>query len=235
VVIALLLGLQSAGLDGLATKLSFVIIALGFAIREPISDFFSYFIILVQRPVKIGDLIQIEPNVFGVVRHITPRATIVRHRNSLTLIVPNSHIITHVVRNWHYTRTFGAIRDIEIVLPFSVDPDRARLIMLDIVDKSNNILKNPTPIVWLAEFSEYGFKFTVRGFLAADKVIEIFDIESEIRLALVRGLRKEGIALATPIRLLSFDKNNGSGFTKEEYKAKEPVQDFSVDGAEKKN
>lgn len=216
VVVALLIGLQSAGLDSMATKLAVVIVALGFAIKEPVADFISYFIILVQRPVKVGDLIQIEPDIMGIVRHITPRSTIVRHKNSLTLIVPNSRIITATVRNWHYSRTFGAFRDIELTLPYSIDPDQARRLMFEVLDNNINILKNPTPIVWLIDFAENGYRFMVRGFLSPDKISEIFEIESQVRLELVRRLTKEGIRIAVPTRVITMKQDSMSPDSKSE-------------------
>jgi small-conductance mechanosensitive channel len=202
VIVALLIGLHSAGLEGMAMKLVVLIGLLSFALKEPLSDFFAYFIILVQRPVKIGDLIQIDPDIIGIVRHITPRSTIVRHRNSVTLVIPNSMIITRMVRNWSYMRTFSAINDIEITLPFNTDIDRAKQIMFEVLDSNHNILKNPAPIVWLTDFADHGYRFLIRGFLSMEKVTERFEIESQIRFELVRRLRQAGMKIAIPVRLI---------------------------------
>jgi small-conductance mechanosensitive channel len=202
VVIAFLVGLHSAGLEGMAMKLVVLAGILSFAVKEPLADFFAYFVILVQRPVKIGDLIQVDPDIIGIVRHITPRSIILRNRNSVTLIIPNSMLITRMVRNWSYVRTFSAVNDIEITLPFNVDVDKAKQIMLDVVENHPAILKNPTPIVWLTEFAEHGYKFIIRGFISADKVTERFEIESQVRFELVRRLRQEGIHIAVPIRFI---------------------------------
>lgn len=207
-LLALLIGLQSAGLEAMATKMVVILGLVSFAVKEPIADFFSYFIILVQRPIKIGDLIQIEPDIFGVVRHITPRSTIVRHKNSLPLVVPNSRIITSTVRNWHHTRTFSAFPDIQVTVPYSVDPARARTIMYEVLNASPNVLKNPKPIVWLTDFVDNGYHFVVRGFLSSDKVIDLFEIASQVRIDLVARLREEGMRIGTPTRRIHFDKND---------------------------
>lgn len=208
VVVALLLGLNSAGLEGMAMKLVVLVGILSFAVKEPLADFFAYFIILVQRPVKIGDMIQIEHDVSGIVRHITPRSTIVRSRNSVTLVIPNSVIITRTVRNWSYMRTFSAINDIELTLPFEVDVDKVRQILFDVMETHHAILKNPVPIVWLVDFVDHGYRFLVRGFLSVDKVIERFEIESQLRLEMVRRLRQEGIQLAVPVRVVKQVKDD---------------------------
>lgn len=200
IIMAFLIGLQSAGLDAMATKLAVIIGIIGFAIKEPIGDFFSYFIILVQRPISIGDLVMLEPEVMGVVRQITPRSTILRRRNSVTIIVPNSDIITKSVTNWNYTRTFFAFEDIFITVPYAVDAHKIRHLILKVLDENPNILKNPAPIVWLHNFIDNGFQFLVRGYLTADKTLQQWDISSEVRLEIVKRLREEGITIASPTR-----------------------------------
>lgn len=203
VVLAFLIGLQSVGLDSMATKLIVVLAGVSYIIKEPIGDFFSYFIILVQRPVKIGDYIQIEdPAIAGVVRHITPRSTIVRCKNSYTYLVPNSVIVTKVILNWHYSRSFVATDDIVVTVPFSVQPERVQILLLAVLAEHAGILKNPSPIVWLDDFADSGYRFIVRGFISTDRVMDKWDIESQLRLAIVKKLSAEGIKIASPIRIM---------------------------------
>ena len=211
IIVALLIGLQSAGLDALTNKIAVLIALLSFAIKDPISDFFSYFIILVQRPIKIGDLISMDQGaVIGIVRQITPRSTIIRHKNSTTFVVPNSQIITKSVKNWHYTRTFTAIDDILISVGFSTDPVRVRELIFEVLEENTNILKNPKPIVRLSDFLQDGFQFRIRGFISSDKAYFFLDIASDIRYGLVERLRAEGIDLATPVRVIEVgEKSRG--------------------------
>ncbi len=199
-VFAFLIGLQSAGLDALTTKLIVVLGAIGFALKEPLGDFFSYFIILVQRPIKIGDYILIDQDTRGIVRQITPRSTIIRRQNSVTLVVPNSMIVNRSVTNWNYTRTFFAFDDMLVTVPYAADPENVRRIILNVLDMNTNVLKNPQPIVWLNNFVDNGYQFLVRGYLTADKVLEQWAIASEIRIEIVKRLRLEGLEVASPTR-----------------------------------
>lgn len=203
---ALFIGLQFAGLDSIALKLGIIIGGLAVVMREPIADFISYFIILVQRPIKIGDLIMIAEGanneLMGVVRHITPRSTIVRRRNSVSLIVPNSHIVNKIIYNWSYTRTFCAFDDILLTIPYSADPKRAQQLIIKTLEENVSILKNPAPIVFLRDFTDNGFQFQVRGYLTADKVLDQWEIASNVRLELVRRLREAGMDIASPTRVL---------------------------------
>jgi len=207
VIIALLTGLNSAGLGAIVSKLWFIIGAIAYVIREPLGDFFSYFIILVQRPIKIGDYIELDdPPVQGVVRHITPRLTVIRHKNSVTFLVPNSTIITKTLRNWHYSRSFSAVDDITLVIAYSTDPEKARLVMLQVLEEHPAILRNPAPIVWMTGMTENGYTFMVRGFVSSDRIMDKWDVESQLRLALVKKLQSEHIPLACPIRIISMNQ-----------------------------
>ncbi|HVW99184.1 MAG TPA: mechanosensitive ion channel domain-containing protein, partial [Candidatus Babeliaceae bacterium] len=202
IFVSVLMGLQSAGLDAMTTKIVLALGALSFALKDPIGDFFAYFIILVQRPVKIGDFIMIDENVTGIVRHITPRSVVLRRRNSVTVIVPNSQIITRPTVNWNYTRSFFAFNDIFITVPYAADPQIVKQLLLKVLDSNINILKNPPPLVWLNDFTDNGFQFLVRGFLTADKVLDQWEISSQIRLEMVILLRAHSLDIASPTRNL---------------------------------
>ncbi|MBN2266934.1 MAG: mechanosensitive ion channel [Candidatus Babeliaceae bacterium] len=204
IILAFLIGLQSVGLDAIAMKIAFVLGAIAYVLKEPIADFFSYFIILVQRPVKIGDYISIEePAVEGEVRHITPRSTILRRKNSITYIVPNSIIITKAVINWNYAKSFSACDDINVMVPYSVAPEKVKQLLLQVADESTSILKNPTPIVRLVDFSDNGYSFILRCFISSDRVMEKWEIESQIRFAIAKKLREAKVCIASPVRVVS--------------------------------
>ncbi len=202
ILIAILIGFKTVGLQSFAGQMFLIIGALGFAVKEPLLDFFSYFIILVQRPIKIGDFIQLDPETFGFVRHITPRSVILRKKNSVTLIVPNSQVITRSVVNWSYSPSFFGLNDILITVPYTFDPDKVRAIILKVLHDNITILKSPAPVVFLQDFAENGFQFMVRGYLTAEKVQEQWEISSNLRLDIVRALRSAGIQIAVPARIV---------------------------------
>jgi len=236
VVLAILFGLQSAGLEALGWKIILLLTGLAYVMREALGDVVSYFIILVQRPIKVGDYMSMEhtagadPNISGVVRQINPRSTIVRHKNSTSFVVPNSHIITKTVKNWHYTRTFTAFDDIWITLPYRFNPDHIRDVIFHVLEENVNVLRNPRPVVRLERFTENGFQFRVRGYITADKILDMFDISSQVRLAIIRRLRDEDIAIAEPVRIMKQTYTSGDTNIvqdQHEEKTKEPHADES--------
>lgn len=202
IIFAVFLGFQSAKLHVLVNYvIGGLIIGLGWVLKEPISDFVSYFIILVQRPVKIGDYIEIDAEIMGVVRNITARAVILRKKNSTTLIVPNSLLINKTIANWNYTHNFVAIDDIVVTVDYRENPEIVREVLYEVVEAFPNVLKNPKPWVRLDGFGECGYEFKVRGFISSVYTLEKWEIASNIRLHIVNAFAKQGIKMA-PGRLV---------------------------------
>ena len=83
--------MYSGKLGSLVTYLSYAaLVVFGWSFKDLFTDFVAYFFILVQRPVKLGDYIKIDSEVMGVVRRVGPRAVILRRKNSVNIVVPNS-------------------------------------------------------------------------------------------------------------------------------------------------
>jgi small-conductance mechanosensitive channel len=203
VILSIIAGFQSVGLGELVLALiGALILGIGWVIKDPLGDFIAYFIILVQRPVKIGDFIRLEEGTEGVVRKITPRSVVLRRRNSVTIILPNTTIINKPLVNWNYVRGFVAFEDIRITIAYKEDPARAKMLLLQVLDENSFILKTPTPIVRLENFTEQGFDFLVRGFLSSNYTLDSWEIASDIRLAIVKKLRDNGIQIAVPTRVV---------------------------------
>jgi len=202
IIIAIYLGFQWAGLGNLLIAIGIVIGSIGYIVKEPLGDFISYFIILVQRPIQIGDYIMINQETQGVVRKITPRSVILRRKNSYSVILPNSMILNHSVNNWNYGRNFIAFDDIYLTISYEAKPEEVKKVIMNVLDESNEVLKSPPPIIRLHEFGEYGYVFMVRGFISNINILRRWEIASNMRFALVAGLAKEGIELAIPTRLI---------------------------------
>lgn len=199
IIIAIFFAFNSAGLGSLIGNVFIgLALSLGIYMKDPISDFISYFIILVQRPVKIGDYVQIDPETIGVVRQITPRSIILRRKNSTTIIVPNSYIMTKSIENWNYVRNFIALNDIKIAIYYKEDPQRVKTMLLSAIEQHNNILKNPRPIIRLSNFTETGYEFMVRCFVSSAYTLEMWEMTSDVRFLIAKAFRENNIEFAVP-------------------------------------
>lgn len=198
IFIACILGIQAVGLGGQVGYFMFALtVGIGWIIKDPVYEFLCYFIILIQRPVKIGDYVRIDEDVRGVVRRITPRAVILRRRNSATVIVPNSQIMSKPFTNWNYSRGFIAIEDIFITVDYKEDPTKVKSILVQVLSSSPYVLKSPSPIVRLYRFGAYGFVFQIRGFLSASYTLDMWDIASDIRLNIAKTLHENNIKISS--------------------------------------
>ena len=203
IVTAIILGFNAVNLGELVWYLlGALILGIGWVIKDPAADLIAYFIIIVQRPVKVGDYVFLDENTNGVVRRITPRSVEMRRFNSTTIIVPNTMITTRNVANWNHARGFIAFNDIMVTVPYKVDPEQVRELLMRVLNESKVILKNPRPIVRLENFTDLGFLFLVRGFLSSNHTLDMWDIASDVRLAIVKRLREQGIEIAYPVRVV---------------------------------
>lgn len=206
ITIAVLIGFHSVGLGELIViVLGAVALSLGWVLKEPVSDFASYFMILIQRPVKIGDYIELDEEIRGVVRKITPRTVLLRKKNSTMIVVPNSIVTSKAINNWNYTRNFTAFNDINLVISYNEDPVLVKKLLHKAVDSHPNVLKNPPSVVRLDNFGENGYEFMVRGHISPVYTLEQWNIASDVRLAIVRLLREHNITIAVPVRILKED------------------------------
>ncbi len=197
IVIAIFFGLQNVGLgEIIGYFIAALTFSLGWVLREPIGDFVAYFIILVQRPVKMGDFIKINDDIVGVVRKITARSVVIRKKNSVSIIVPNTTILSKSVVNWNYAHNFIAFNDIIIMVDYAEDTQRVKELLLKAVQSHPNVLRSPQPIIRLEYFGDYGYQFMVRGYLSSIYTLEQWDIESDIRIIISQLFRQEGIKIA---------------------------------------
>lgn len=208
IITALILGFRAVGLGDLVWYLlGALILGIGWVIKDPAADLIAYFILIVQRPIKVGDYVFYDSENNGVVRRITPRSVELRRKNSTTVLIPNVMATTRSVANWNHARGFIAFDDIQITIPYKADPDQVKELLMRVLDESRVILKNPRPVVRLESFSELGFVFMVRGFLSSNHTLDMWDIASDVRLAIVRRLREHGIDIAYPVRIVIGNSN----------------------------
>jgi small-conductance mechanosensitive channel len=145
--------LQSAGIEltSLNVLVGAVGVGLGFGLQNITSHFFSGLILLFERPIKIGDRVEIAGCV-GEVREIGARATTLVTDENVAIIVPNSQFVAERVTNWSRPDKLTAY-----IVPFYVshssDPALVRQVLLAAADKLGDVLHDPAPEV---EFVEVG-------------------------------------------------------------------------------
>lgn len=179
-----------------------LLVGMGFALREVFNDFVAYFILLIQRPLKVGDYIKLNDDVSGVVRKITPRSVVIRRKRSFYLVIPNNKLMQEVIMNWDYSSGFITFPDIIVGIRYAADPQKTKRVLCQAVDSVHSVLKTPAPIIRLDEFGPSGYIFMVRGYISSEMTLQQWIIASDVRLAIVKFLHDNNIEIAFPVRVI---------------------------------
>lgn len=127
-------------------------IGVGFGLQNVASNFISGLIILFERPVKVGDRIQVG-EVDGKVTAIGARAPTVRTNDNITIIVPNSKFISENVVNWSFANQSVRFR-VPIGVAYDSDLNLVKKLLLEVADENADVLKEPKAAVRLIEFGD---------------------------------------------------------------------------------
>lgn len=197
--------------EGLGFVVMYIIgiglLTFGWSFKDLFTDVVAYFFILVQRPIKLGDYIKIDSNTMGIVRKIGPRAVVLRRKNSVTIVVPNSIVLKNALYNWNYTRSYLAFDDIVFTVPFGTDIHKVRTLLLQVIEEDPDTLRVPEPVIRVDDFNDKGYEFMVRAFLSAGNTLKQWKIASNVRFAIVKRLSENGIEIAEPIMRVNMKKN----------------------------
>ena len=198
-LLAVLLVLPLVGID--LTVLSLfggaIGVGLGFGLQKIASNYVSGFIILLDRSIRIGDLITAD-NFYGEVKNITTRYVVVRALDGREAIIPNEMLITTTVLNHSYSN-----RQIRLAIPVQIayqdDPERAMRLMEEAAGKHPRVLADPPPKAFLARFADSGIELEL-GVWIGDPETGMLNIRSELNLAIWRAFQEAGIEIPYPQR-----------------------------------
>ncbi len=178
-------------------------IGIGFGSQNIVNNFISGLILLAERPVRVGDLVQID-DLVGVIEHIGPRSTRVRSPENVDIIVPNSSFLEKNVINWTLTDDrYRAHISVGVVYG-SVTRDVMRLIR-KAIDEHGKVLPKPEPIVLFTDFGDNALVFEAHFWVRMRRMMDRRLIESDIRSRIDSLFREAGIVVAFPQRDVHLD------------------------------
>ncbi len=208
VLLAVLMVLPLVGID--LTVLSVfggaIGVGLGFGLQKIASNYVSGFIILLDRSIRIGDLITAD-NFYGEVKDITTRYVVVRAGDGREAIIPNDLLITTTVLNHSYSNRQVRLA-IQVQIGYKGDPERSMRLMEEVASKHARVLADPPPKAFLARFADSGIDLEL-GVWIDDPEIGMLSIRSELNLAIWRAFREAGIEIPYPQREVRILPNAG--------------------------
>ena len=191
------ISLQMVGVN--LNSLAFVVgaagVGLGFGLQNVISNFISGLIILAERPIAIGDRVEIG-GVVGQVREISLRSTTVITNDNMAIIVPNADFITQRVTNWSYEDPRVRYR-IPFGVAYGTDLPRLRKLMLEVADEHPKVLKEPMPELFFVGFGDSSLNFEL-GVWSNEATISPRRFRSDLFFAIEQKLRENGIEIPFP-------------------------------------
>lgn len=199
IVFGLVIILQTVGinLSSLTILAGALGVGIGFGLQNITNNFVSGIIILLERPIKVGDKVEIG-EIDGDVTEISMRATTIVTNDNIAMIVPNSQFISSTVINWSYTDKNIRFR-IPIGVSYNEDPEKIREILLDIVSNFDGVLKEPAPKVLINSFGDSSINMELRVWTNKYTHRRGF-FRSEIYYAIFKRFRKEKIEIPFPQR-----------------------------------
>lgn len=177
----------------LAAALTF---GLGFGLQEIFANFVSGLIILLEQPVRVGDVVTID-GVSGSVSRIRIRSTTITDWDRKEYIVPNKEFITGKLLNWTLTDTTNRF-SIVVGVAYGTDPQQVHQILTNVVQQHHSILKDPEPVITFDQFGDSSLNFTVRAFLPVlDGRLQVIH---ELHIAINKALADANIEIPFPQR-----------------------------------
>ncbi len=197
-IIGIYIGLQTVNVPlGAVVGLFAVIgVGIGFGLQNLTSNFISGVILLLERPVKVGDRLEFS-DFWGDVKRINLRTTLIETPDNIAIIVPNSKLLENEVINYSYGDPRIRLR-IPVGIAYGSDCDKAAEIMVRAARENERILDSPPPKTLFRAFGDSSLNFELL-FWIPNATLK-FDIISEVNHAIDRGFRENGIEIPFPQR-----------------------------------
>jgi small-conductance mechanosensitive channel len=197
--IGLIIVLQTVGIDlSTVTILAGALgIGIGFGLQNITNNLVSGIIILFERPIKVGDRVEIG-NVSGDVIKISMRSTTIVTNDNISIIVPNSEFISSRVINWSHID-----RNVRLNFPVGVsyreNPENIKKVLLEVAAENEGILKEPKPDVLFSDFGESYLEFNLRVW-TREYINRPGVLKSQLYYAIFRKFKEHNVEIPYPHR-----------------------------------
>ncbi|MBF0101864.1 MAG: mechanosensitive ion channel [Desulfobacterales bacterium] len=194
-IFGIFITLQVVGLNttSLAVGFGALGIGLGFGLQNIFNNFISGIILLFERPIEVGDDIEVN-GIWGTIKKINVRATVVQTYDNASLIIPNSEFISRQVTNWSF-KDRSIRRVITVGVAYGSDVQLVRETLLEVAEKIPGILRYPVPEVLFWDFADSALIFKLRFYTTVDGFLTL---ESAMRFEIDRLFRERNIQIPFP-------------------------------------
>jgi potassium-dependent mechanosensitive channel len=167
-------------------------VGVGFGLQTVINNFVCGLILLFERPIKVGDVVQVGEDV-GEVRRIGIRACVIRTADGSEVIVPNGTIIANKVTNWTFSDRYRAV-EVPISVTRGVPPQRVVELLKSVAVNHPGLVKEPAPQAYVVSFAPGAVSFHLRAW--TDQYEDWIQVRSDLSVAVDDALTRENIRVA---------------------------------------
>jgi len=201
VIIAIVIGVMTLGLDlsNLALIAGALSVGIGFGLQNVVQNFVAGLILLVERPIKVGDAVTVGAN-SGVVRRISVRATEIQTGQRASVIIPNADLVAQPVINLTHKDKVGRV-DVAVGVAYGSDLKLVRETLRECAEGCQHVLRYPAPIVVFKDFGPVALDFQVWAYVA--DIDNSLTVANELRYRIAESFAERGIEIAAARR--SFD------------------------------
>jgi len=182
-------------ISGFVVSLGVGSLAIALAAQETISNMISGFIIMTDRPFRIGDRVKIAPDLFGDVVEIGIRSTKVLDFDNNILIIPNNDIVKSRIVNFTYPTSLTRVV-VELLVAYDCDMSMVKRILLDVAEQNSFVSAEPKPETLISKFDDSGVQIRLTAY--TEHYQNKAKLESELREAILIEFNKSNIELPFP-------------------------------------
>ncbi|MDF1750061.1 MAG: mechanosensitive ion channel [Alphaproteobacteria bacterium] len=179
-------------------------VGIGFGLQNIVNNFVSGLILLIERPIKIGDWVVVGTNE-GFVKQINMRATEIETWQKASVIVPNADLLSQSLKNWTHKDKIGRV-EIPIGVALDSDIDHVCEVLLDIGRAHPRCRKIPEPVALVMNIGESRIDMELRIFTS--DILWVMWISSDIHKEILRRFPKEGIVIPYAQRVIHMNQIN---------------------------
>lgn len=175
-------------------------IAAGFGLQTLLKNLVSGVMLLVERPLRLGDLVEVD-GIRGRVTEIGIRASTIRSADGIESIIPNSRFIEGTMTNWTYSSP-RARQTAQIGVAYGTPLRKAAEILGEVLERHGLVLKDPAPQVYLEAYDDSSIDFSVNYWVEMTELGDIRRVKSDLLLMIDRAFEEAGIEIPFPQRVV---------------------------------
>ncbi len=177
-------------------------VGIGLGSQNIVNNFISGLIVILEQPIRAGDIVEVE-GLTGEVERIGARATRIKSIDNTQIVVPNSSFLEKNILNWTLSDSVVR-RRVNVGVIYGSPTRQVEKLLLRAVTEHKMVLKSPNPIVFFKEFGNNSLDFSVSFWVRVQHIMELKKIPSDIRFRIDELFREHGIVIAFPQKDLHF-------------------------------